>query len=141
MNFLSKLEDKFIDGWLFVFPPQTEADKKTVTLHFDFLIPLLLASFVGSTISSSVQRRKLRKSQEKMANKARRQQADADKAMENAQRDSRTPLPPKDQELRTQAQPLAAASTKGSLGIRGAKRGKAKLRIGSGSRSVGARYA
>ena len=80
-----------------------------------------------------------------MAEEARRQQAKEAEAMAKAQKESRTPLPPptpKKQQLPVQSDPLSSSyGGTGGLKVRSAKRGKSKLRIGSGSGSVGARYA
>ena len=141
MNYFSELEDRLIEGWLSLFPPKTDIDKKTVTLYFDFGLSLLFAAMIASTVTSAVQRRKSRKSQEKMAEEARKQQAKEAKAMADAEKKSRTPLAPKEQQLAVQARPTTATRSRGSLGIKSSKRGKSKLRIGSGSGSVGARYA
>ena len=144
MKYLRKLEDKILNGLLFLLPRNPEKDENSIVLRFTFGIfeGLMLAAAIGSTVSSVVQRRKARKSSEKMAQKARLQREKEAKDMEEAQKASRTPLAPRNQQLEVQASPTSAMKAKrGALGIKSSKRGKSKLRIGSGSGGTGARYA
>ena len=93
MKYLRKLEDKILNGLLFLLPRNPEKDENSIVLRFTFGIfeGLMLAAAIGSTVSSVVQRRKARKSSEKMAQKARLQREKEAKDMEEAQKASRPP--------------------------------------------------
>ena len=138
IKYLSKLEDQVLDGLLWLFPPKSKEDENSVTLYIlDILAVLAVATFIGGTVTSAVQKRKARKSQEKMQEKARAQQAKEAMEMAKAERESRTPLPPREQQLSIQARPDTASTSSSSNRTAGNRRGKSKLRI---SGNVGSRY-
>ena len=142
-SFLSKLEDRILDGILWVFTPfiwKKDRDDKSVVLY-DLGTSIIVSMIIGSLIgagTSAVLARKNRKSQENMARKQMSQQKKESEAILEAERQTRTPKEPKNQQLAIQGVPKKAKRT-GSLAIRG-RGGKGSLRVG-GAGNYGARIA
>ena len=143
-QFLSKLEDRILEGMLHVLkalgPFPDKKDKSSVTLYvWDLGLSIVIASIIasGSMAVSSFQQRR---AQKKMAKKQMAQQAKETKMLAEAEKSTRTPQAPKNQQLTIQATPKSAKRTQSSLAIGRRKGGKGSLRTGKAG-NYGARVA
>jgi len=94
---------------------------------------LIIAMIVASSVTagaSIVNARKARKSQERMSKRQRSEQKKESNLAIQAEKASRTPPEPKNQQLPVQTTPKTPEKRKGSLAI-GRRGGKAGLRVGS----------
>ena len=136
-SFLSKLEDRILDGIQWILAPFTEekTDDNSVCLYLFGLEGIIIAALIGAGTAAVISRKK-RKAQQSMAKKQMAQQKREAKAMKEAEESSRTPREPKNQQLSIQGTPKKAKKS-GPLAIRG-RGGKGSLRVG-GTGNYGAR--
>ena len=143
-QFLSKLEDRILEGMLHVLkaldPFPDKKDKSSVTLYvWDLGLSIVIASIIasGSMAVSAIQQRR---AQKKMAKKQMAQQAKETKMLAEAEKSTRTPKVPKNQQLTIQTAPKTAKRAAGSMAIKSRAGGKGGLRTGT-SGNYGARVA
>ena len=138
-SFLSKLEDRILDGILWLLTPfaKGKTDDNSVRLYFFTGVEwAFLAVMLAGTATSAVMARKARKSSERMAKKQMAAQKKEALAIQDAEKKSRTPKEPKNQQLAIQGTPTKAKK-RNVLAISG-RGGKGSLRVGA-SGNYGAR--
>ena len=140
-QFLDKLEDRILNGVLWLLEPfmKDKTEDNSVYLYFDLGLSIIIGSIIaaGSMAYSSSRQRS---AQKKMAKKQMAQQAKETKMLAEAEKSTRTPQAPKNQQLTIQATPKSAKRTSSSLAIGSRKGGKGSLRTGTAG-NYGARVA
>ena len=136
-SFLSKLEDRILDGIQWILAPFSEekTDDNSVCLYLFGLEGIIIAALIGAGTAAVISR-KNRKAQQSMAKKQMAAQKKESLAIQEAEKKSRTPKEPKNQQLAIQGTPTKAKK-RNVLAISG-RGGKGSLRVGA-SGNYGAR--